>query len=193
MKLSHANRTGGITLRGVGKGVTYLCKCKACAEDECGELGPVIQIGHPGLPGESHSTLHGTLANRIEGMTILGAELGVFIVNANGVQFSRVEISARKYDKGDMNAAMILANGFDHTFNHVSFWGFQADYVDCYKGGLHAAHPKCHGAPSVILRGVGPPGAAHFPVGGHSPPFRTRTGHNSSGIAGAHGTPYVYM
>jgi len=127
----------------------------------------VIQIGHPGLPGESHSTLHGTLANRIEGMTILGAELGVFIVNANGVQFSRVEISARKYDKGDMNAAMILANGFDHTFNHVSFWGFQADYVDCYKGGLHAAHPKCHGAPSVILRGVGPPGAAHFPVGGH--------------------------
>ena len=52
---------------------------------------------------------------------------------------------------------------------------------------------RCHGAPSVILRGVGAPNTTGFPLDGVSQPFRTATAHNSTGLPGAGGTQYVYM
>ena len=52
---------------------------------------------------------------------------------------------------------------------------------------------RCHGAPSVILRGVGAPNTTGFPLDGLSQPFRTATAHNSTGLPGAGGTQYVYM
>eukprot|EP01046_Picozoa_sp_COSAG06_P026230 COSAG06_NODE_2248_length_7242_cov_2.199356_2_plen_584_part_00 len=200
--LSSANGTQGIKLSGSGREVSYLCKCANCTGgpsapsfDQCGPSagglhgarGPVIQVGAPETP-------KGTDGVEIDGFTIRGADLGVHIVNSAGVSMARSEVLAGGYDGGDMDAAMIITNGFEFYFEEMEFWGGNAaDYKDCEgrpKGGNAS---KCHSSPSVILRGVGAPNTSNFPLGGRSPPFRTATAFNSTGLPGAHGTPYVYM
>eukprot|EP01052_Picozoa_sp_SAG31_P056024 SAG31_NODE_15804_length_738_cov_1.039124_1_plen_245_part_11 len=109
--MSATNGTEGITLLGAGSGVSFLCKCANCSGgpsppnyDQCGPTatgltgprGPVIQIGEP--TGRKQ-----TDGNQIDGFTIRGVDLGVYILHSAGVSMARSEVLAGAYDGGDMD------------------------------------------------------------------------------------------
>jgi hypothetical protein len=192
-------------LLGSGRGASFLCKCANCSGaphppnyDQCGPSasgllgprGPVLQIGDP--------LGKGTDGAKVDGFTIRGVELAVFIVNCAGISIARSEVTAGAYDGGDMDAAMIVTNGFEFYFEEMAFWGGnRADYIDCH-GSKHSPRnaSKCHSSPSVILRGVGAPNSSSCSTKHPCQlfkPFYTATAYNSSGLQGAEGTPYVYM
>ena len=98
----------------------------------------------------------------------------------------RSMVNAERYDYGDMTAAMIVSpptqaphhkthpthhscwqitNGFEFYFEEMSFWGMNVDAHDCEDATTRNAS-RCHGAPSVILRGVGAPNTTGFPLDG---------------------------